>query len=167
MAAIHRRDTKPERMLRSTMHRMGYRFRKDHPIRVDGRRIRPDIAFTRWRVAVFIDGCFWHCCPQHGRHPRVNGDYWIPKLAGNAERDRRQTVLLQSAGWTVVRFWEHEDIEEVAGKLSRLLALRGFVGGRVIVAPEPDPDPLVASGHNTGGRSDRGPGLWGASSLLG
>lgn len=109
MAAIRRRDTKPEVGLRSALHRLGYRFRKDHPIRVAGKLIRPDIAFTKHRIAVFVDGCFWHCCPTHGRQPRVNGDYWIPKLEGNVKRDRDQTAALASAGWRVMRFWQHEE----------------------------------------------------------
>lgn len=111
MAAIRRRDTKPEVKLRSALHRLGYRFRKDHPIRVEGKLIRPDVAFTKRRVAVFIDGCFWHSCPEHGRRPSVNGEYWSPKLEGNVKRDHSQTAALQSAGWTVLRFWEHETIE--------------------------------------------------------
>ena len=113
MAAIRRRDTKPEVSLRSALHRRGYRFRKDFPIRVDGKLIRPDIAFTARRVAVFIDGCFWHSCPEHGRQPSVNGAYWSPKLEGNALRDRDQTAALQSAGWSVLRFWGHESEDTV------------------------------------------------------
>lgn len=122
MAAIRRRDTKPEVRLRSALHRLGYRFRKDHPIRVDGKLIRPDIAFTKRRVAVFIDGCFWHCCPAHGRKPNVNGEYWSPKLEGNVRRDHDQTVALTSAGWTVMRFWEHEEQGEIIDAITHALA---------------------------------------------
>jgi DNA mismatch endonuclease (patch repair protein) len=121
MAGIRRSDTQPERALRSALHRMGYRFRKDFPIRLQGKLIRPDVAFTRRRIAVFVDGCFWHCCPEHGRVPAVNGDYWSPKLAANIKRDRQQDVLLRSAGWTVVRFWEHEDIYAVTQTILDLL----------------------------------------------
>ena len=124
MAAIRRRDTKPEVKLRSALHRLGYRFRKDHPIRVEGKLIRPDIAFTKRRVAVFIDGCFWHSCPEHGRQPSVNGKYWSPKLAGNVARDRRQTAALQSAGWRVLRFWEHQPIETALETIEKTLAAR-------------------------------------------
>jgi DNA mismatch endonuclease, patch repair protein len=124
MAAIRRRDTTPEVRLRSALHRLGYRFRKDHPVRVDGRLIRPDIAFTKWRVAVFIDGCFWHSCPEHGRKPSVNREYWSPKLESNAERDRRQTAALGSAGWAVLRFWEHETIETTLETIKDVLAVR-------------------------------------------
>lgn len=121
MAAIRRRDTKPEVELRSALHRRGYRFRKDYPIRVEGKLIRPDIAFTKQRVAVFIDGCFWHSCPDHGRQPSVNGGYWSPKLEGNAIRDREQAAALRAAGWTVVRFWEHEDHEAVVAGVEAVL----------------------------------------------
>lgn len=112
MAAIRRRDTKAEVTLRSALHRLGYRFRKDYPIRAEGKLVRPDIAFTRRRVAVFVDGCFWHSCPEHGRQPAVNGEYWSPKLEGNVRRDREQTTALQAVGWTVLRFWEHEEVED-------------------------------------------------------
>jgi DNA mismatch endonuclease (patch repair protein) len=121
MAAIKRRDTTPEVTLRSALHREGYRFRKDYPIRIDRRLIRPDVAFTKRRLAVFIDGCFWHCCPKHGRRPSVNGDYWSPKLEGNVRRDREQTAALQSAGWTVLRFWEHDDPDSVVSAISDAL----------------------------------------------
>ncbi|QZA08391.1 very short patch repair endonuclease [Mycolicibacter heraklionensis] len=121
MAAIRRRDTKPESMVRSRLHRRGYRFLKDHPVRVEGRLIRPDIVFTKRRVAVFVDGCFWHSCPQHSRRPRVNDDYWLPKLEGNAARDRAQTGVLRAAGWTVLRFWEHEDLDAIIADIESAL----------------------------------------------
>jgi len=121
MAAIRRRDTKPEVKLRSALHRLGYRFRKDHPIRVEGKLIRPDIAFTKRRVAVFVDGCFWHSCPEHGRHPSVNDNYWSPKLEGNARRDRDQSAALRSVGWKVLRFWEHEEQEAVVTTIQEML----------------------------------------------
>jgi DNA mismatch endonuclease, patch repair protein len=73
--------------------------------------VRPDVVFTRAKVAVFVDGCFWHSCPLHGTSPRSNRDYWGPKLARNAERDRANTVALRRDGWRVVRIWEHDDVE--------------------------------------------------------
>jgi DNA mismatch endonuclease, patch repair protein len=120
MAAIRRRDTVFERQIRSLLHAAGLRFRVDFPIRIAGMRlIRPDIVFTRQRVAVFCDGCFWHGCPEHGQRPGVrNGDYWLPKIAGNRERDERQTEALRAAGWTVLRFWEHEDPGVIAGQIA-------------------------------------------------
>ncbi len=72
--------------------------------------MKPDVAFTRSRVAVFVDGCFWHGCPEHGRTPQTNQDYWIPKLAANEARDARVDTALRAAGWRVVRVWEHEDV---------------------------------------------------------
>lgn len=130
MAAIRRRDTKPEVMLRSALHRLGYRFRRDYPIRVDGRLIRPDVAFTKHRIAIFVDGCFWHCCPEHGRQPSVNGNYWSPKLRGNVERDRLQTAALQTAGWCVVRLWEHEPNEAMVRTVTELLKPKGQLSNR-------------------------------------
>jgi DNA mismatch endonuclease (patch repair protein) len=122
MAAIRRRDTSLEIELRSQLHRRGFRFRKDYPIRVDGRLIRPDIAFTKLRLAVFVDGCFWHSCPKHGRRPRVNQRYWSPKLEGNARRDKEQTRALRSNGWIVLRFWEHESVESMMEKITSTLS---------------------------------------------
>jgi DNA mismatch endonuclease (patch repair protein) len=108
MRAIRRVDTKPELALRSALHRAGYRFRKDYRLDLEaGARVRPDIAFTARRVAVFVDGCFWHACPEHGRNPAVNEWYWAPKLRRTVERDRAADAALAAAGWRVVRIWEH------------------------------------------------------------
>jgi len=111
-----------EVQLRSELHRRGCRFRKDYPIVGADVRVRPDIVFTAARVAVFVDGCFWHCCPEHGRQPTANPGYWGPKLAANIERDRRVNTALTAERWTVIRIWEHEPIEEAAGRV--VLALR-------------------------------------------
>lgn len=112
MQAVRRADTSLELRIRSRLHERGLRFRKDYPLRVDGRLIRPDVAFTRWKVAVFIDSCFWHLCPQHGQIPVTNRDFWQPKLEGNALRDTEQSAALTAAGWEVVRVWEHTPIDE-------------------------------------------------------
>lgn len=110
MRANRRADTGPERRLRTLLHAQGLRFRVDFSVRVQGRRpIRPDIVFTRVCLAVFVDGCFWHGCPDHGSRPRINEHYWGPKIARNRERDSEQTEGLTAAGWLVLRFWEHED----------------------------------------------------------
>lgn len=122
MQAIRRTDTKPEVLLRSALHRAGYRFRKDLNIYTSSRRVRPDIVFTARKVAVFVDGCFWHCCPQHGRQPAVNSGYWSPKLQRNAERDRLADAALESDGWTVVRIWEHEPLEVAVAAVKNALA---------------------------------------------
>ena len=111
MRANKRTDTKPEMALRRELHRQGYRYRKDYRLDLTGARVRPDIAFTARRVAVFVDGCFWHCCPDHGTRPAANTWYWEPKLARNVERDRAADAALAAAGWSVVRVWEHESIE--------------------------------------------------------
>jgi DNA mismatch endonuclease (patch repair protein) len=124
MQAIRRRDTGPERALRSALHASGYRYRCDLRIDLAGARVRPDIVFTRRKVAVFVDGCFWHCCPEHGRQPAVNSGYWSPKLQGNRDRDRRNTEALEQAGWVVVRVWEHEPVAEAMGKVIAALSGR-------------------------------------------
>ena len=111
-------------LLRSELHRRGLRFRKDLPVRASDRVVRPDVVFTRARLAVFVDGCFWHSCPVHGSQPRANPDYWRPKLARNVARDRAVDVALTHAGWQVLRAWEHEDPVEVADRVERALSKR-------------------------------------------
>lgn len=110
-------------LVRSQLHRLGLRFRKNHYIRLDDgeRGVRPDIVFTRWKVAVFIDGCFWHMCPLHGMIPRSNEGYWRPKLEGNVCRDRKSTRRLEAAGWRVLRYWEHEEPEHVARSIEEVV----------------------------------------------
>lgn len=117
-----RRDTGPELAVRSELHRRGLRFRKDLPLRVPGRVVRPDVVFTRARLAVFVDGCFWHRCPEHGNVPRANGDYWQPKLERNVARDRAVDAALGGAGWRVLRAWEHEAPGVVADRVLAVLA---------------------------------------------
>jgi len=113
MRAIRRTDTKPEVALRRALHQLGYRYRKDYRLDLDGgRRVRPDIAFTARKVAVFVDGCFWHACPEHGAKPRVNEWYWSPKLDRNVQRDRANDDALSLAGWSVIRLWEHVPLNE-------------------------------------------------------
>lgn len=116
-----RKETKPEVRLRSALHRRGFRFRKDHLLRCGEVRVRPDIVFTRRRVAVFVDGCFWHGCPDHQRVPSRNRAYWVPKLQGNMDRDRRVDAALIAAGWAVVRVWEHIDAERAAAEVELCL----------------------------------------------
>ena len=108
------RDTKAEVRLRSLLHQRGRRFRKNLRVAGEAKPHRADIVFTRARVAVFVDGCFWHGCPTHGRQPRANPGYWEAKLARNTERDRQTDADLAAAGWTVVRVWEHEPVEAAA-----------------------------------------------------
>jgi len=111
------RDTKPELAVRRLLHAAGLRYRVDvRPERDIARRA--DIVFTRRRIAVFIDGCFWHGCPQHGRVPtKANVDYWSAKIARNVERDKTTNHQLEAMGWIVLRFWEHEDPGHVTGNV--------------------------------------------------
>ena len=112
MRGNKRTDTLPEQALRSALHAAGLRFRKDHRLDVGGLTMRPDVVFTRAKVAVFVDGCFWHSCPVHGTTPRRNADYWLPKLSRNVQRDQAQVAALRAAGWTPVRIWEHAPLAE-------------------------------------------------------
>jgi DNA mismatch endonuclease (patch repair protein) len=107
MTGQARRDTQPELLLRRELWRRGSRYRVDQrPIA--GMRRRADLLFTRAHVAVFVDGCFWHCCPEHGTAPRANAEWWRSKLAANVRRDRDTDTRLVEAGWTPIRVWEHE-----------------------------------------------------------
>ena len=112
MKANRRTDTKPELALRAALHALGYRYRKDFRLDLPLRRVRPDVAFTRRKVAVFVDGCFWHACPEHGSRPTVNQGYWNPKLLRNVERDQAADAALAGAGWQVVRLWEHVPLDD-------------------------------------------------------
>lgn len=122
--ANRRVDTRPEVLIRSALHRRGLRYRKDLLLRVGGVRVRPDLVFTRWKVVAFVDGCFWHRCPEHGNDPKRNTDYWGPKLRANVERDRRVSDALAADGWTVVRVWEHEDVDAAADKIASAVEKR-------------------------------------------
>lgn len=124
MAAVKRSNTKPEVALRHALHAAGFRYRKDYPLRVEGKLIRPDIAFTRSKLAVFVDGCFWHRCPQHGEVPATNVAFWTTKLEANAARDREQDHLLNNAGWLVLRIWEHERLDAAVTAVSTALSSR-------------------------------------------
>ncbi|TYL50060.1 very short patch repair endonuclease [Nocardioides sp. BGMRC 2183] len=116
------RDTKPELLLRSLLHARGLRYRVNH--RLLGTRHTADVVFTRARVAVFVDGCWWHKCPEHYKEPKSNTKYWLPKVDRNVARDAKVDALLDDAGWTVVRVWEHEDPVAVADRVERLVRER-------------------------------------------
>jgi DNA mismatch endonuclease (patch repair protein) len=113
MSLARRRDTQPELDVRRLLHRHGMRYRVAYPVPGLTRR-SIDIAFTRAKVAVFLDGCFWHACPEHGTRPRANPAWWEAKLLRNVERDAETDRVLRASGWTVLRFWEHEDARLVA-----------------------------------------------------
>lgn len=106
MKRQRRRDTRPERAIRSLLHRRGLRYRVDREV-IPGLRRRADIVFPGPKVAVFVDGCFWHGCPEHGTWPRSNAAWWREKIQKNAQRDSNTDDLLNQAGWKVVRVWEH------------------------------------------------------------
>jgi DNA mismatch endonuclease (patch repair protein) len=120
MRANRRRDTRPELALRSELHRRGLRFRVDYAPDPTA-RCRVDIALTRARVVIFVDGCFWHSCPEHGTSPRANRDWWQAKLDRNVERDRANDVEMAWLGWAVLRVWEHEDPRTAADRIHRLV----------------------------------------------
>ena len=116
MARVRRRDTAPELELRSELHRRGFRYRVDRrPL--DEVPSRADLVFGPAKVAVYVDGCFWHSCPEHGTMPRSNEEFWQTKLARNRERDAAVNEALAKAGWTVVRVWEHEEIDTAADRV--------------------------------------------------
>lgn len=119
MKAQRRRDTAPELALRRELWSRGLRYRVDH--KVVGTRRRVDVVFTRARVAVFIDGCFWHRCPIHSTLPKANAAWWLAKLDANVERDRRTDRDLEMAGWVVVRVWEHEDPVVAADRIESVV----------------------------------------------
>jgi DNA mismatch endonuclease, patch repair protein len=125
MRANPSRNTAPERKLRSILHARGYRFRANLRVEMLGLKVRPDIVFTRHRIAVFVDGCFWHACPAHGTRPRANKHYWLPKLRGVVKRDHRVSKLLDQAGWVVLRVWEHMPTERAADLVEAAIQ-RGF-----------------------------------------
>ncbi|WP_311199682.1 very short patch repair endonuclease [Kocuria rhizophila] len=116
MSRQRRRDTKPEMELRRALRALGLGYRVDVPLPGLPRR-RCDVMFKGAKVAVFVDGCFWHSCPVHGTVPQNNKSWWTEKLATNITRDRDTDEHLESLGWTVVRVWEHEDMADVARRV--------------------------------------------------
>ncbi|MGW0393907.1 very short patch repair endonuclease [Streptomyces sp. NPDC003042] len=116
MQAIRSRDTKPEQVVRRLVHAHGLRYRVAARPLSDLRRTA-DLVFRPAKVAVFIDGCYWHGCPVHYIAPRTNPGYWSEKVAGNIARDRDTDAQLRQAGWTVLRFWEHESPEASADQI--------------------------------------------------
>jgi DNA mismatch endonuclease (patch repair protein) len=117
MARIKDKHTKPEMLLRRALWEQGLRYRMHHAIE----KIRPDIVFTAKKVAIFVDGCQWHGCPEHYVFPRTNQEFWANKLKKNTERDIKQTNALISAGWTPIRFWEHEIWSNISGVIDTIV----------------------------------------------
>lgn len=118
-----RRDTAPELAVRRAVHARGLRYRVDRSP-IPGLRSRADLVFGPTKVAVYIDGCFWHGCPKHATTPKANRDWWREKIAANQARDVRATEVLTAAGWLVLRFWEHEEPAAVADEIETAVQRR-------------------------------------------
>ncbi len=123
MQGNHGRDTKAEIAVRQLVHAQGLRYRVNAQPEADLRRTA-DLLFTRVRVAVFIDGCYWHGCPEHFTMPTTNSDYWSTKIGRNQARDRETTSRLEDRGWRVLRSWEHETPAAVAEEIGPLVRER-------------------------------------------
>lgn len=145
MSRIRGQNTRPEVLLRRALWSRGLRYRLHYKTPVG----KPDIVFPGPRVAVFVDGCFWHGCPDHYVKPRTRDEFWAAKLEGNIDRDRRQTIELETLGWTVIRLWEHEVRAQTEAAANRV---EGVVRGsdspvdhvhwvvREVVAIDPESD---------------------------
>lgn len=139
MSRQRSRDTAPETSLRSCLHRLGLRYRVH--VRPDpASRREADVVFVRARLAVFVDGCFWHGCPEHASWPKANAEWWRAKIEANRARDRDTDARLALAGWKVVRVWEHEDPVQAAEQIAVLVATRcGQPGMGQTSAPPSEP----------------------------
>lgn len=120
MARTRGQNTKPEILVRRLLHSAGRRYRVNYRS-LPGLRRTVDIAFTKHRLAILIDGCFWHACPIHYVEPKTRTQFWRTKIAGNVARDAETDRLLRAAGWTVLRFWEHEDAAGVVATIEGAL----------------------------------------------
>ncbi|WP_085564924.1 very short patch repair endonuclease [Streptomyces murinus] len=129
MQAIRSRDTKPERLIRRLVHAQGLRYRVAARPLPDLRRTA-DLVFRPAKVAVFIDGCYWHGCPEHYVPPRTNSGYWSEKVLRNVARDRDTDERLKEAGWLVLRFWEHEPSDICANTIATVVSRRRGPSGR-------------------------------------
>ncbi len=121
MRTQRRTGTKPEVVLRRVLHARGLRYRVDAPLPLPGLRRRADLLFRGARVAVFVDGCYWHSCPDHGTKPKANATWWSDKLAANVARDHETDQRLADAGWLSIRVWEHEAADAAADRIETIL----------------------------------------------
>lgn len=128
MQANRGRDTKPELAVRRALHSRGHRYRVDARPE-PGLNRRADLVFTRRKVAVFIDGCYWHGCPEHYSAPATNDGFWSAKIAANRLRDAETTQLLEAAGWQVVRVWEHEQVADAVAAVEEAIRQRSTAEG--------------------------------------
>jgi DNA mismatch endonuclease (patch repair protein) len=122
MQATRQRDTHCEMALRRQLTALGLRYRLQQ--RIPGTRRRFDVAFPRLRIGIFVDGCFWHACPQHATWPKANAEWWRAKIEANVIRDRDTDARLRSLGWRVIRVWEHEDPGMAAAEIARAVVRR-------------------------------------------
>lgn len=129
MKAVRQRDTAAELAIRRLLHAQGLRYRVDRPT-APGQRRRADLVFASARVAVFVDGCFWHSCPLHATQPKANADWWAAKLAANQRRDTQTNQQLETFGWKVIRVWEHEAPGTAAARIAREVRSRQSRAGR-------------------------------------
>lgn len=123
MQSTPQRDTPAELRIRQLLHAMGLRYSVDAKPLTDSPR-RADVIFRRAKVAVFVDGCFWHGCPEHGTWPKANEHFWRAKILANIERDADTNDRLRDHGWLVVRVWEHEDPAAAAKRIARRVRSR-------------------------------------------
>lgn len=121
MRATRQSDTAAETALRSELWRSGLRGYRVNVRPLPDFRRTADVLFRRQRVAIFVDGCFWHSCPEHGSQPKANNEWWESKLRTNSERDADTNRRLEEAGWTVIRVWEHERPRAAAATIRRIL----------------------------------------------
>ncbi|QNB09796.1 very short patch repair endonuclease [Herbaspirillum frisingense] len=127
MAKIRQKGTNVEIALRRELYRMGLRYRIDFQVLQKPRRVA-DIAFPGRKIAIFVDGCFWHGCPEHATWPKQNADFWRKKIEANRARDVDTNERLRSMGWTVLRFWEHERPIDAAKIIVQTVAMSEVMG---------------------------------------
>lgn len=121
MAKVRQKGTDAEMALRQEMYRIGLRYRIDYEVLKKPRRVA-DVAFPGRKIAVFVDGCFWHGCPEHATWPKRNAEFWRQKIEANRQRDADTNTRLRAIGWTVLRFWSHESPAKAAAMVARAVA---------------------------------------------
>ena len=129
MARVRQKGTRCEIELRKALHARGLRYRIQVPLLSKPRRV-VDVVFPSARIAVFIDGCFWHGCPEHASWPKTNSNFWRSKIETNRARDTDTNQRLDSLGWKTIRVWEHEDPDEAAACIAELVKTRRNEGKR-------------------------------------